>query len=154
VVDVAWWGRERRRFRPYVAGEGCWDNVYASMICAHGRGEVVNDRPGIFHERHPPAWHASPFAEYNGFLAALDAPYFSRWCHYAARVDEARKAGTPLDGRRLAHAMMGDARLSLRETARHTARQLRARLRYARSISSRAAATPRQSPRTPGSTEP
>ena len=154
VVDAAWWARERRRFRPYVAGEGCWDNVYASMICAHGRGEVVNDRPGIFHERHPTVWHASPFAEYNGYLAALDAPYFSRWCHYATRVNEARKAGTPLDARRLAHEMLGEARLSLRETARHAARQLRARFRYARSRTSRAAASPPQSPRRSDPAEP
>jgi len=154
VIDAAWWARERRRFRPYVAGEGCWDNVYASMICAHGRGEVVNDRPGIFHQEHPAAWHDSPFAEYNGFLAALDAPYFSRWCHYATRVHEARKAGTALDARRLAREMLGDARLSVRETARHAARQLRARFRYARSRSSRAAATPRQSPRRSDRAEP
>jgi hypothetical protein len=151
VIDAAWWARERRRFRSYVAGEGCWDNVYASLVCAHGRGEVVNDRPGIFHEQHPTAWHASPFAEYNGYLAALDAPYFSRWCHYATRLDESRKAGAPLDSRRLARETLGDARLSVREAAVHAARQLRARVRYARR---RAAASRPQSPRRSGPAEP
>jgi hypothetical protein len=154
VIDAAWWARERRRFRPYIAGEACWDDVYASMICAHGRGDIVNERPGIFHERHPTLWNTGPFAEHNGFLAALDAPYFSRWCHYATRLNDARKAGTPLDARRLARETLGDARLSLPETALHAARKMRARFRYARLTSSRAAATPRQSPRKPGSAEP
>jgi hypothetical protein len=154
VIDAAWWARERRRFRPYIAGEACWDDVYASILCAHGRGEIVNERPGIFHERHPTLWNAGPFAEHNGFLAALDAPYFSRWCHYATRLHEARTAGTPLDPRRLARETLGDARLSVRETALHAARQLRARVRYARLISSRAPATPPQSPRRSGPAEP
>jgi hypothetical protein len=151
VIDAGWWARERRRFRPYIAGEACWDDVYASILCAHGRGEIVNERPGIFHERHPTLWNAGPFAEHNGFLAALDAPYFSRWCHYAMQLNDARKAGTPLDPRRLARETLGDARLSVRETALHAARTMRARFRHARR---RAAATPRQSPRTPGAAEP
>lgn len=130
AVDAAWWIRERRRFRPYIAGEGCWDNVYASISCAHGRSALVNDRPGIFHERHPTLWKDSPFTGYNGYLATLDAPYFSRWCHYTARVDEARKAGAAVDPR-LANEIMGDARLSPAETVRHAARLLRARVRHA-----------------------
>ena len=154
AVDAGWWTRERRRFRPYIAGEPCWDDVYAAMICAHGRGEIVNERPGIFHERHPTLWHDGPFAEHNGFLATLDAPYFSRWCHYAARIDESRKAGTPMDRRRLARETLDDARLSAGETVRHAARQLRARFRYARSKLSRAVATPPQSPRRSDSREP
>jgi hypothetical protein len=131
AVDAAWWSRERRRFRPYIAGEGCWDNVYAAMICGHGRGTVINDRPGIYHERHPTLWKDSPFAEHNGFLAALDSPYFSRWVQYATRLERLRTAGTPVDGRRMASEMMGDARLSARDTAVHAARQLRARARHA-----------------------
>lgn len=151
AIDARWWTRERRRFRPYIAGEACWDNVYASLICAHGRGAIVNEHPGIFHERHHVQWHDGPFAEHNGFLAALDAPYFSRWCHYAAKLDEMRKAGAPVDGQRLADEVLGDARLSARETVRHAARQLRARFSHARQ---RAAASPRQSPRKSGPAEP
>jgi hypothetical protein len=143
AIDTAWWFRERRRFRPYIAGEACWDDVYASIICAHGRGDVVNEHPGIYHQRHPSVWNDGPFAEHNGFLAALDAPYFSRWCHYAVRLDESRKAGTPLDSRQFANETLGHARLSAGETVRHAARQLLARVRHAR----RAAASPRQSPR-------
>src|SRR4029079_5095672 len=28
----AWWRRERGRFRPYIAGEPLWDNVYAAVM--------------------------------------------------------------------------------------------------------------------------
>ena len=132
AIDAAWWAREGRRFRPYIAGEACWDNVYAALICAHGRGAIVNERPGIFHERHPTLWNRGSLADYNGFLAALDAPYFSRWCQYAAGLEGARKTGTAVDRRRLAHVTLDDARLSVGETIRHAARQVRARLRYAR----------------------
>jgi hypothetical protein len=151
VVDTAWWSRERRRFRPYIAGAGCWDNVYAAVLCAHGRGEVVNERPGILHELHPAMWHDDPFFDHNGFLATLDAPYFSRWCHYAARLDQALKAGTPVDRRQLATATLGSARLPAGEIIRHAARQLRARFRHARR---RAAASRPQSPRRSGPREP
>lgn len=159
ALDTAWWTRERRRFRAYIAGEACWDNVYASLICAHGHGAIVNEHPGIFHERHPVHWNDGPFAEHNGFLAALDAPYFSRWCHFAARLDAARKGGPPVDPDRLAIEMLGDPRLSPRDAVRHAARQLRARLNHARStrwtrwITTRAAASPRQSPRKSGPAE-
>ncbi|HEX9365350.1 MAG TPA: hypothetical protein VF921_01920 [Vicinamibacterales bacterium] len=132
AVDAGWWAREARRFRPYIAGEACWDNVYAALICAHGRGHVVNEKPGIYHERHPMLWKDGPFAEHNGFLAALDAPYFSRWCRYAAGLDEARKAGVTVDRRRLAAETLAEARLSAGETVRHAARQMRARFRHAR----------------------
>jgi hypothetical protein len=67
AIDAGWWARERRRFRPYIAGEACWDNVYAALICAHGRGDIINERPGIFHEHHPAVWNDGPFAEHNGF---------------------------------------------------------------------------------------
>jgi hypothetical protein len=154
AIDAAWWAREGRRFRPYIAGEACWDNVYAALICGHGRGAVVNDRPGIYHERHPTVWHDGPFAEHNGFLAALDAPYFSRWVQYVTRLDEMQKAGMPVDGPALVAATLADARLSTLETARHAVRQLRARFRYARLMKTRAAATPRQSHGRSGPAEP
>src|SRR5262245_6734601 len=52
AADVAWWRRERRRFRPYIAGEALWDNVYAAMMASHGNAEIVDVDPGIFHEMH------------------------------------------------------------------------------------------------------
>jgi len=42
VVDVAWWGANRRRFRPYIGGEPIWDNVYTAILLAHGDGELLN----------------------------------------------------------------------------------------------------------------
>ena len=147
AVDVAWWAREGRRFRPYIAGEACWDNVYAAVICGHGRGAVINEGAGIYHERHATMWNDGPFAEHNAFLATLDAPYFSRWVQYATRLEEMRKSGVPVDAARLVAETLADTRLSARETLVHAARQLRARFRYARLRKTRAAATPRQSPR-------
>jgi hypothetical protein len=131
AVDAAWWARERRRFRPYIAGEACWDNVYAALVCAHGNGRVINERPGIFHERHPTVWHDGPFARYNGYLAALDSPDFSRWVRYATRLHEMLVAGAPLDRDRLATELLSDARLSAVETLEHAARKVRAHIRYA-----------------------
>jgi hypothetical protein len=131
AVDAAWWAREAHRFRPYIAGEPCWDNVYTSILCAHGRGNVINERPGIYHERHAARWSDGPFAQHNGFLAALDSPYFSRWTVYVHRLEELRKTGAPVDGRELVQATLGNPRLSPRDAAVQAGRQLRARVRYA-----------------------
>jgi hypothetical protein len=128
AIDAGWWARERRRFRPYIAGEACWDNVYAALVCAHGNGVVVNDRPGIYHLRHATLWNDGPFATYNGYLAALDAPDFSRWVRYATRLDERLKAGVPIDRERLAAELLSDPRLSARETIVHAGRKVRARI--------------------------
>lgn len=132
AVDAAWWAREAKRFRPYITAEGFWDDVYASIICGHGRGEIVNERPGIYHQSHPMIWDEGPFKRHNGYLAALDAPYFSRWCQYATRLDDARKAGVVLDRQRLADETLRTTRLSAGETVHHAARQLRARFNHAR----------------------
>jgi hypothetical protein len=34
AVSTAWWSRHRSRFRPYIAAEGIWDNVYTAVCCA------------------------------------------------------------------------------------------------------------------------
>jgi hypothetical protein len=131
AIDAGWWERERRRFRPYIAGEACWDNVYASLLCAYGNGVVVNERPGIYHQRHATQWNDGPFAIHNGYLAALDSPDFSRWVRYATKLDEMLRAGTPVDRDRLARELLSDGRLSVREAAIHAGRMVRARLRHA-----------------------
>ena len=131
AADVAWWQRERRRFRPYIAGEALWDNVYAALMASHGHAEIVDLDPGIYHEQHAPSWGGGLYAEYNGYLAALDAPYFSRWAHYAAALQAARAAGTPLDRDRLRDEVFGPPVLRGLAWPRHLARELRARLRYA-----------------------
>jgi hypothetical protein len=131
AADVAWWRRERRRFRPYIAGEALWDNVYAAVMASHGNAEIVDVDPGIAHEQHPPGWGGGLFAEYNGYLAALDAPYFSRWAHYVAALQSARDGGVAVDRDRLRDQVFAAPVLSGLAWPRHLARDLRARLRYA-----------------------
>lgn len=130
AIDAAWWARARRRFRPYIAGEACWDNVYAALLCSHARGDLVNHRRLIFHERHPAAWRDSPFAEYNGYLAALDAPYFSQWARYVHALKESRDPEGEHD--RLVESVLGNPQRSTGERLRQAGRQFRARWRYAR----------------------
>lgn len=91
---VAWWKTHRHLFRDYLIGEGCWDVVYTSLALRHGRGRLWNREPLVWHERHAPIWHESPFAFYNWYLAALDSPAFSRWCDYHEALLEGRKRET------------------------------------------------------------
>ncbi|MGH9407880.1 MAG: hypothetical protein ACRD1V_00340 [Vicinamibacterales bacterium] len=131
AFEVGWWTRARRRFRPYIAGEACWDNVYAALICSLGHGDIVSHQPLIFHERHPTAWqaHDDPFAQYNGYLAALDAPYFSRWVDYVHAVKDAKESEIEHD--RTIARIFG-ARTTPLERITHAGRQVRARWRYSR----------------------
>ena len=78
-----WWAANRTRFRPYIAGEGGWDNVYTAVLLCHGDAVLENRRPLVRHEIHPPGPMPSPqFGEYVRMLCALDARYFSLWCRY------------------------------------------------------------------------
>jgi hypothetical protein len=132
AFDVAWWTRERHRFRPYSAGP-YWDNVYASIICSHGRGQIVSDRRLVYHERHPATWDPEgPLARYNGFLAALDAPYFSRWAVYVSRLQDAAAAGRTIDCDAVARDVFSGPLLTPAGRARHAARSALARIKYAR----------------------
>jgi hypothetical protein len=131
AFDVGWWKRERRRFRPYMFGP-IWDNVYAAIICSHGRGRIVSERPLIYHEQHQASWSSQDaFARYNGFLAALDSPYFSRWVAYVSRIREQEIAGKLDPDAAIADVFAGPV-LSPAGHARHVARCLLARARYAR----------------------
>jgi hypothetical protein len=96
VFDVAFWRKERRRFRPYLLGEGGWDNVYASIVACHG-GTLLNRERLILHERHPAAFQGSPFERYVHLLAARDRSYFSVWCRYVARAEALRARGGSVD---------------------------------------------------------
>src|SRR5262249_46747044 len=128
AADVGWWRRERRRFRPYIAGEACWDNVYAGVACSHGRAEIVHGTPGIFHERPDADWASGPFAAYNGYLAALDAPYFTRWTTYVARLNDRTAAGQAVDPAALMSEVFTGPPLTLTGRAVHAVRSVRARL--------------------------
>jgi len=96
VVSVEWWRRHCRRFRQYVIGDACWDNVYTAMMMCHSDGIILNRERLILHERHrAPRQDVTSTARYNGFLAALDARYFSLWCDYWVRLERARAQGLP-----------------------------------------------------------
>jgi hypothetical protein len=89
--SVDWWTRNRGRFRSYVVGDACWDNVYTAIMMCHSDGVILNRDPVIQHERHDAVWNlSSPTARHNGFMAALDARYFSLWCTYYKRLEQLR----------------------------------------------------------------
>jgi hypothetical protein len=133
VVSVSWWQRNRLRFRPYILGEACWDNVYAALMMCHSHGVLLNRDPLILHERHPLAWRdATPAARYNGMLAALDARYFDRWAQYWHRLEQLRAAASPSSAEdQLARDMFVWKR-SAPEALRQIVRSARARWRYRR----------------------
>lgn len=130
AIRTDWWARERRRFRPYIAGEACWDNVYAALLCSYGNGDLVNHRKLIFHERHQTLWKDGPFAKYNGHLAVLDARYFSQWVRYVDAVMRAPAAEA--EHEQMVREVLGNCHLPWRERLRDAGRQIRARWRYAR----------------------
>jgi hypothetical protein len=92
----AWWLANARRFRQFIVGESLWDQMYTSILLRHADAVLFNLRPLIRHSTHPVAWSEhGAFASYNGFLAALDSPYFSLWCEYhAAREAWVRQGGS------------------------------------------------------------
>jgi len=93
ALDTAWWRAERHRFRAYILGEWFYDPVFAALMLRYGDGVVLNRNGEIRHEAHEHRPPAGAAAEYNGYLAALDAPYFSMWAGYRARLDELRARG-------------------------------------------------------------
>jgi hypothetical protein len=131
AVRPSWWQSHRRRFRPYVIGDACWDNVYAAVMMCHSDGVVLNRERLILHERHAALWHdATATARYNGFMAALDARYFSLWCNYWARLEQGRARGASAAEE---HAFRDDVfvwRRSLVAAMRQSIRSLRARIHY------------------------
>jgi hypothetical protein len=129
VFDVAWWRRHRRRFRPYILAEWFYDCVFGALIACHGNGLILNRDGEIRHEAHPQP-PPGGLAHYNGYLAALDAPYFSLWVQYRHRLDVLRERG----------ASEAEERALQRETfvwppswpsrLLHVGRQVRARWRF------------------------
>jgi hypothetical protein len=112
AVEAAWWLANRHRFRPYVVGEGCWDNVYTAQLLCWAGGLLLNREPLVRHEAHALAWRQSPFAEHNRYLAALDRLYFTRWVTYASRLAVLRRDASGLallaDEQRLQDDVFGD----------------------------------------------
>ena len=133
VVSTAWWSLNRHRFRDYIVGETCWDNVYTAILMCHSKGIVLNREALILHERHTPAWHEpTPQARYNGMLAALDARYFSMWAEYWQRLESLRACGAGADEEGVLQREAFVWRPSAYQAARQAVRSLRARRGYRR----------------------
>ncbi len=131
VVASTWWRLHRRRFRPYILGEACWDNVYAAILLCHSNGVLLNREALILHPSQVPLWlEASPAARYNGMLAALDGRYFAMWATYWHRLEAMRACGASLDDEQALRQDLFVWRTSATATIRQFARGARARLRY------------------------
>jgi hypothetical protein len=133
VVSAEWWRRHCRRFRPYVIGDACWDNVYTAVMMCHSDGIILNREPLILHERHQTLWNdTTSTARYNGFLAALDSRYFSLWCEYWDRLEQARAQGVSAAGLQAIREEVFVWRRSATAALRQSIRSARARLRFRR----------------------
>jgi hypothetical protein len=99
VARTSWWRQHRGRFRPYIAGEAVWDNVYTAIAMCHADAVLENRRPLARHEAHAAAWTpgTGPYAAYTQYLAAQDAGYFSLWCRYWDGLRDLRRAGGTLE---------------------------------------------------------
>jgi hypothetical protein len=130
--SVDWWARNRRRFRSYVVGDACWDNVYTSIMMCHSDGAILNRDPLILHERHPAVWSlSSATARHNGFLAALDARYFSLWCSYHDRLEQLRPENASAAQEQKLREDLFVWRFSAVGTVQQSLRSLKARARRA-----------------------
>ncbi len=129
VFAVSWWRRERRRFRPYILGEWFYDPVFAAILLCHGRGTIVNRAGEIRHAMHQHAPHG-PLSHYNGYLAALDAGYFSLWAQYRSRLDALRARGASADEERTLQREIFRWRPSLAERTVQAGRSAKAWFRY------------------------
>lgn len=133
VVSVEWWRSHRTRFRPYILGDACWDNVYTAVMMCHSDGVVWNRDRLILHQSHAAVWRdTTPTARHNGYLAALDARYFHLWSQYWHRLEMLRAAGASES----AEAELARATFVWKRSAPDAMRQLirsaRARRRYQR----------------------
>jgi hypothetical protein len=93
VFRTDWWMKNKRRFRPYVNSEAFWDPIYTTKTLCHADAILLNRTGLIRHEDHAKVWTASPFADYNRYLASLDTLYFFIWDKYKRRLYDLRAAG-------------------------------------------------------------
>jgi len=131
VFDVAWWRRHRRRFRPYILAEWFYDCVFAALMVCHGNGLILNRNGEIRHEAHGQSAPGG-LAHYNGYLAALDAPYFSLWVRYRHRLDALRERGASEADERALQREAFAWRPSWAAAVEHLGRRIRARWHYRR----------------------
>lgn len=131
TIATDWWGRHRALFRPYIAAEGIWDNVYTAVLLSHADAAIENRRPLVRHESHPPGPMPSlPFGQYMRMLAAFDARYFSSWCRYWDGLLRLREAGaSDADEARLAREVFARSP-SISDRAVQAGRDVKAWVRY------------------------
>jgi hypothetical protein len=131
AFTVPWWRAHRHLFRPYILGEGGWDNIYTAVAMCHANAHLENRRPLVWHESHPPGpMPSSHYGQYIRRLAALDAGYFTLWCRYWDGLVRLRAAGASeadeLDFARKVFVW----KPSVGARARQMGRNLKAGLRY------------------------
>jgi hypothetical protein len=130
AVDAHWWTANRRRFRDYIVGEICWDNVYTAILMCHADAAIENRAGLLRHEKHASGAIDPAFAGYIQYLTALDAGYFDRWCYYWGRLRALRERGAPLEEeQRLARESFVWRPTAAARVAQ-AARAVKARLRY------------------------
>jgi hypothetical protein len=145
AFEVRWWRANQHRFRPYIIGEACWDVVYAAIAMCHGDG-LIASAGEIRHERHQTKWGQGAFADYNGYLAAVDNRYFSIWCDYYARLMEGRARGATAEEERAlckrAFVWQPSAAAALKQIGRTVKAQIGYRRKRARWNRARSEDTP------------
>lgn len=129
AFEVPWWLANRRRFRPYILGEPCFDVVFTAIMMCHGDGAICNRDGEIRHENHPNHPFGA-YADYNHYLAALDAPYFSIWVKYWHALVRARARGAPEAEEQALLRATFVWRPSIASALWHAGRCARARWRY------------------------
>lgn len=131
AVDPAWWTANRHRFRDYIVGEICWDNVYTAILMCHANAALENRAGLLRHERHPSGPMPNPaFAGYIRYLTALDAGYFHLWCYYWGRLRALRERGAPVDEEERLARESFVWRPTRAARAIQAGRSLKARVRY------------------------
>jgi hypothetical protein len=131
AVATSWWLAHRRRFRRYIAGDACWDNVYTAVVMCHADAAIENRRGLVRHETHATAWSNSPFAQYTRLLTALDAGYFSLWYRYWEGLTRLRAAGAGAEEEAAWAREVFVWRPAPRERLVQRARDVKALVRYA-----------------------
>jgi hypothetical protein len=131
VFTVDWWRRERHRFRPYILAEWFYDCIFGALIVCHGDGLILNRDGEIRHEAHPQAPGGS-LSQYNGYLVARDAGYFTLWARYRAALDVARAHGASAADERALQREIFVWRPTLRSTVWQAGRTAKAWWKYRR----------------------
>jgi hypothetical protein len=131
AMQPQWFAAHRHRFRDYIVGEICWDNVYTAILMCHGEA-IIENRLGLLrHERHVGTPAPSVLGAYTSLLAALDAEYFHLWCGYWDRLRAMRRDGATPEAESQMARQVFTWRPPWYAPALRGLRYVRARARYA-----------------------